>query len=87
MCLFAMPISYWVDRWSRKNMIGIMAIVWSTFTFTTGLGRNFLTVFIPRFLTGMGNAGFPAAGTALISASYPENARARKLSFLICLPS
>ena len=77
--LSAIPISYWTDRWSRKKTLGLMALVWSALTFATGLGRNFLGVLVPRLLTGVGEAGFSAAGTALITASYPEGVRARKL--------
>jgi MFS family permease len=79
MGLFAMPISYFVDRWSRSKMIGLMAIVWSAATFVTGLGRNFVGVLIPRFITGVGEAGFSSGGTALITASYPEEDRSKKL--------
>jgi len=77
--LFAMPVSYLIDRWSRSKMIGLMAIAWSAATFVTGLGWSFVAVLIPRFLTGVGEAGFSAGGTALITASYPEKDRSKKL--------
>jgi MFS family permease len=78
---FAVPVSYWTDRWSRKNAIGIMAIAWSIATFFTGLGSNFIGIFIPRLATGIGQAGFSSAGMALISSSYPEKVRAKKMGF------
>ncbi len=78
--LFAVPASYWADRWSRKKAIGLMAVIWSTATFVTGLGKSF-SVFLPRLATGIGQAGFSSAGLALISTSYPEEVRGKKMGF------
>jgi MFS family permease len=79
MFVFSFPAGYLVDRWSRKKSLGIMAIAWSIMTYFTGLGKSFIGVLIPRALTGVGEAGFAAAGIPLISASYPEKERAKKL--------
>lgn len=77
----AIPISYLVDRWSRRKAIAVMAIVWSAATFVTGLGKGFLSVLFPRLVVGMGEAGFGPGGTALIGASYPAEERAHKLGY------
>jgi len=79
MGLCSIPISYFVDRWRRNGAIGVMAIVWSAATFCTGLGRSFIGVFIPRILTGTGEAAFSSGAIALISASYPPGVRAKKM--------
>jgi MFS family permease len=79
MASFAIPVSYLADKWSRKGAIGIMAIVWSLATALTGMGRNFGGIFLPRFATGAGQAGYSSAAIALISASYPESVRAKKM--------
>jgi MFS family permease len=79
MAFFAFPAAYLVDRWSRRKTLTLMAIVWSAFTYITGLGKSFLGVLLPRILVGVGEAGFPSAGTAMISAAYPEQARGRVL--------
>ncbi|NNF99361.1 MAG: MFS transporter [Desulfobacteraceae bacterium] len=81
MAIFAIPVSYCADRWSRKKLIGIMAIAWSIATILTGLGKSFLGILLPRLATGTGQAGFSSAGMALISTSYPEEARAKKMGF------
>jgi MFS family permease len=87
MAFFSFPISYLIDRWSRRKAIGIMAILWSIFTFVTGLARNFTAVLIPRALVGLGEAGFVAGGTAMISASYSKEARGRAMGiFHIAIP-
>jgi len=80
MGLFSIPISHLVDRWSRSKAISVMAVFWSAMTFLTGLGRNFLGVFIPRIFTGTGEAAFSSGAIALISASYPEQVRSKKLA-------
>jgi MFS family permease len=73
--LFSFPIAYLVDRWSRRKAIGIMAILWSAFTFLTGKAWNFVTLAIPRSLVGVGEAGFSAGGTAMVGAAYSSKAR------------
>jgi len=67
------PIAYLIDRWSRTKSIALMAFFWSGFTYLTGLAKNFIGVLIPRMFVGVGEAGFSAGGTALVTAAYkPE---------------
>jgi MFS family permease len=73
--VFAFPISYLVDRWSRRKAIGIMALLWSLFTFLTGLGHNMVSILIPRSLVAVGETGFSAGGTAMIGAAYEKKSR------------
>lgn len=73
--LFSFPISYLIDRWSRRKAIGIMALLWSLFTFLTGKAWSFWTVVVPRSLVGVGEAGFAPGGTAMIGAAYSKKAR------------
>jgi MFS family permease len=82
MGLFALPIAYVVDRWSRSKAIGIMAILWSGLTFLTGLAINFVTVLIPRTLVGIGEAGYTSGGTPLLTAAFPERLRATVMGVL-----
>jgi MFS family permease len=87
MALFSFPIAHMVDRWSRKKSMGIMAILWSGFTFATGLAKNFIGVIIPRAFVGLGEAGFVPGGAAIISASYPKEKRGRAMGiFHIAIP-
>jgi len=79
LALFSFPISYMVDRWSRRKAIGIMAIVWSVFTYLTGMANSFLGVFLPRSAVGVGEAAFQAGGTAWITASYGKHLRGRMM--------
>jgi len=87
MALFSFPVAFMIDRWSRSKTIGIMAILWSIFTFLTGFARSFTTLIIPRSLVGVGESGFTAGGVAMVSAAYPQEKRARVLGiFNIGIP-
>jgi MFS family permease len=77
MMAFSLPVSYLVDRWSRRKAVAVMAIVWSTFTFITGLGKSYLGVLLPRMVVGVGEAAFAAGGTAWITGVYPPGSRGR----------
>lgn len=85
--LFSFPLAFLVDRWSRRKAVALMAILWSTFTYATGLARNFLGVLLPRAFVGVGEAGFSSGGTALIAASYPPESRGKVLGiFNLVIP-
>lgn len=87
MAVLAFPVSYMVDRWSRRKAVALMAVMWSAFTYITGLGRSFLGVLIPRIFVGVGEAGFSAGGTAWITAAYPKESRGKALGvFNVSIP-
>ncbi|PKN28894.1 MAG: hypothetical protein CVU64_11000 [Deltaproteobacteria bacterium HGW-Deltaproteobacteria-21] len=79
MAVLAIPASYLVDRWSRRKTMSLIAIIWSGFTYVTGLGRSFVGVLLPRIAVGVGEAGYPSASTAMLTAVYPQEARSRVL--------
>ena len=76
MAFFSFPISYLIDRWSRRKAIGVMAILWSAFTFATGLARSFTGVIIPRAFVGLvwrylRSICWAAPGVPMWSALFP----------------
>jgi MFS family permease len=77
--LCSLPVAHLVDVWSRKKMIGLMAFIFSIFTVATAFVGGFVSLLLVRFGVGVGETGVPPAGTALISASYPEEKRGAKL--------
>ena len=77
--VFTLPISILIDRWSRKNCIGMMAIVWSLATIACAFTRNFSQLFTTRVMVGAGEAGYAPGGTAMISALYPKETRAKMI--------
>ncbi len=77
--IFTLPLSILVDRWSRKKSIGLMSIIWSLGTIACAFTRNFSQLFMARSVIGLGEAAYAPGGSALISALFPENRRARML--------
>lgn len=77
--IFSFPVSILIDRWSRKNAIGIMAILWSMATAACAFTKNFGQLFAARTAIGIGEAGYAPGGTALISALFPNNQRAKMM--------
>lgn len=79
--VFSFPVSLLVDRWSRTKSISIMAILWSMATLACAFTRNFSQLFMARTAIGLGEAGYAPGGTAMLSAHFPKEKRARILGF------
>ena len=77
--VFSFPASVLVDRWSRKNSIGLMATIWSLATLACAFTRSFSQLFSARAVIGIGEAGYAPGGTAMISTIFPQERRARML--------
>ena len=77
--LFSFPVSILIDRWSRTKTIGLMSVLWSLATLACVFTKNFRQLFTARIAIGVGEAGYAPGGTALISALYPPEKRARML--------
>ncbi len=76
---FALPAAFLIDRWSRRKGVALMALVWSMATALTGVAGGFAMLVVARSLVGVGEAGFSSGGTAILSATYPEQKRAKVL--------
>jgi len=76
MTVFVFPVSFMVDRWSRKKSIALMAILWSLAAGACALTRNFKQLFALRSVIGVGEAAYTAGGHAMIAAYFPEEKRA-----------
>lgn len=77
--VLTLPASILCDRWSRKKLISIMALLWSAATFLTGMGTTFMHLFNARGGVGVGEAGFAPGGIAYVSGSFRESVRAKVL--------
>jgi len=75
--VFAIPASILVDRWSRRKMISIMVFLWSLATLACAFTKSYAQLLAARAFLGLGEAGYAPAGSALLSAAYPEGKRAR----------
>ncbi|MFO1081019.1 MAG: MFS transporter [Reyranellaceae bacterium] len=74
--LFSFPIALVADRWSRVKSIAAMAVVWSLATIACGLSRTYGQLLAARAVVGLGEAGYGAAGGALLTSMFPANRRA-----------
>jgi MFS family permease len=79
--LFTFPVSILVDRWSRKRSVGLMVMLWSVATGIAAFVKTFPQLFLTRLGVGVGEAGYAPGGTAMISAMYPIEKRARMTGF------
>lgn len=78
---FTFPASLFVDRWSRKKTIGIMALIWSIATGVCAFVRSFPQLIVTRMFIGIGEAGFAPGGTAMLSGLFPAEKRSRMMGF------
>ena len=77
--IFSLPVSVLIDRWSRKKCIGLMALFWGLATLACAFTRNFSQLFATRAAIGIGEAGYAPGGTAMISAAFAPQNRAKML--------
>lgn len=71
------PLGMLADRVSKRTVISAGVLFWSAATFFSGLAGSFRSLLAARGLVGVGEAAYHPAGTAMISASFPGEIRAR----------
>jgi MFS family permease len=74
--LGTLPFGILADRISRKKVISAGVVVWSLATFLSGISQSFRSLLAARALVGIGEAAYTPAGTAIISATFPQEVRA-----------
>jgi predicted MFS family arabinose efflux permease len=75
------PIAYWADRGSRRNVIALAVAVWSGMTALSGLAQSYLQLLLARVGVGLGEAGGSPPAHSMISDFYPPERRASALGF------
>ncbi len=75
--LFEIPGGIMADRWGARATLTRIVLMWSAFTFATGMVSSLGLLLLVRFLFGAGEAGaFPGA-TSAISRWFPSHERSR----------
>lgn len=74
------PISYLIDRYSRRNIISISMIAWSVMTTVTGLARSQTLFVLARIGVGVGEAGGTPGANSLLSDYFPAARRPMALT-------
>ncbi len=78
--LFGFPISYVIDRRSRRNIISISLIIWSLMTTLTGMARGTWTFLAARIGVGIGEAGGTPGANSILSDYFPAARRPMALT-------
>lgn len=74
------PISRLADHASRRTLIGVAFLFWSTMTMLCGLAGGFGHLLLARFGVALGEAGFGPSAQALIAEETPAERRTRAMS-------
>jgi len=74
--LLTIPASIFGDRWARRKVVMIMGLIWSVFTFATGIITNLWQMLTVRFMVGAGEAGYATTGISWLSGSFEKQRRA-----------
>lgn len=78
--VMGVPIARLADRWSRVNVLALAITLWSLATAACGAAWNFISLFVARSLTGVGEAGGSPPSHSLISDYFPISQRATALA-------
>ena len=73
--LFGFPLSWLIDRKSRRAIIGACLIAWSALTVATGLARSYSQLLLARVGVGVGEAGGTPGANSMLSDYFPAARR------------
>src|SRR5579872_283872 len=77
------PFGRLADSWSRKKLLALGMIVWSSLTGAAALVTSFGMLAFTRLGVGVGEAVCAPAGTSWIGDMFPPRKRARALAFFM----
>ena len=78
--LFGFPLSWLIDRYSRRNIIAASVVVWSAMTTCCGLAQNYWQLLISRIGVGVGEAGGTPGASSILSDYFPAAQRPMALT-------
>lgn len=82
--LFAIPLGYAADRWSRRYVILAGVLFWSMAAVASGLAGSFSTLLAARIGVGIGEAALGPAAASLLSDLFPRRRLALVFSIYSC---
>jgi MFS family permease len=71
--LFAIPLGWAADRFSRRMVIAIGAVVFGAATVLSGFATSFVLLLAARAVVAIGEASLGPAALSLISEKFPRN--------------
>lgn len=85
--LAGVPLGRAADTWSRKKLLAIGVIVWTTLTASAGLAVNFNMLLLSRMGVGVGEAVCAPSAASWLGDLFPPERRARALAlFMLGVP-
>ena len=78
--ILGFPLSWLIDRKSRRKIIAICLVAWSIMTTFCGLARTTGQFFLARVGVGVGEAGGTPGANSLLSDYFPASRRAMALT-------
>jgi MFS family permease len=78
--VFGFPISWLIDRGSRRNIIAVSVIIWSAMTTFCGVAQNYWQLLFARIGVGIGEAGGTPGANSILSDYFPANRRPMALT-------
>ncbi|MBB5686723.1 spinster family MFS transporter [Sphingobium boeckii] len=81
--LAIIPLARLADRWSKRKVVAISAVVWSVAVIMCGAAKNFWMLLIGRAGIGLGEGGFTSPSQAWIADLFPVSQRATALSIFL----
>ncbi len=73
--ILTLPAAIFGDRWARRKVIALMAVIWSAATLATAFCINIGQMMVVRFMVGAGEAGYSPVGQAWLSVSFRKEIR------------
>jgi len=78
--VFGFPMSWLIDRYSRRNIIAVSVIFWSAMTTATGLASSYWQLLVSRIGVGVGEAGGTPGASSILSDYFPAAQRPMALT-------
>src|SRR5579864_2794455 len=78
--LLGFPLSWLIDRYNRRKIVGACLVLWSAMTAVCGLARTSLEFFLARVGVTVGEAGGTPGANSLLSDYFPATRRAMALT-------
>jgi MFS family permease len=79
--LLSLPAGNWADRWSRRNILAIGAMIWGSAGLFAAVSRSFVQLFFTRALLGVGQGTIGPTHLSLLSDFYPVSVRGRVMNY------
>ena len=70
--LAGVPVARLADRGSRRNVIAVCMLLWSTMTAACGLAWNYASLLVARAGTGAGEGGLSPAAQSMLADYFPK---------------